>query len=157
MGHGSPQDKSAALRGPLDTLGLSEGAKAEVAPSVLHRHLACSDFHPRGSSFGQDNVHYLQPGTAAHSPSVRVGQSSPNVSYSGFSGALGFGSSFSLMGPTSVHLHLAFSDFHPAASLLSHDQVHLLHPSTKEQSYSLVVWQSTPHCKFAGNKGLFGL
>ena len=90
FGHGSPQAKSAGLRGPLGVGGLSADVKTEGASLVLHRHFAFSDFQVRGSSFGQDNEHFLQLGVAAHSPSVRVGQSSPHPSYSALKGADGF-------------------------------------------------------------------
>ena len=136
---GSPQDKSPGFIGPLGAGGLLASVKTEGASLVLHRHLAFSDFHERGSSFGQESVHLLQLGVAAHSPSVRVGQSSPHPSASALKGAEGFSSVFSLTGPTSVHLHFAFSDFQVAGSPFSHDKVHLLHPSTKAQSYSDVV------------------
>ena len=135
----SPQAKSPGFIGPLGAGGLLGSVKTEGASLVLQRHLAFSDFHERGSSFGQDSEHFLQLGVAAHSPSVRAGQSSPHPSYSAFKGPVGFSSVFSLTGPTSVHLHFALSDFQVAGSPLSHDKVHLLHPSTKEQSPSDVV------------------
>ena len=136
---GSPQDKSPGFIGPFGAGGLLASVKTEGASLVLHRHLAFSDFHERGSSFGQESVHFLQLGVAAHSPSVKVGQSSPHPSASALKGAEGFSSVFSLTGPTSVHLHFACSDFQVAGSPFSHDKVHLLHPSTKAQSYSDVV------------------
>ena len=139
LAQGSPQANSAAGRGPLGTGGLSAELKTEGASLVLHRHLAFSDFHPRGSSFGQDNEHFLQLGFVAHSPSVRVGQSSPHASASPLNGAEGFSSLVNLTGPISVHLHLAASDFQVAGSSFGHDIVHLLQPSTKEQSYSVNV------------------